>query len=68
MKNHFGYDLICFDDRIEFAMELCQKNKPIEEEELEDEEKRVIFEEMERDLKENLKTLHSLKIMHRDIK
>ena len=23
MKNHFGYDLICFDDRIEFAMELC---------------------------------------------
>ena len=28
MDNIFGYDLVCYNDRIEFAMELCEMNLP----------------------------------------
>ena len=51
-----GYDIICYNDSIEFAMELC------------DDVKEPQNEHFERDLLEGMKTMHSLHIVHRDIK
>ena len=51
----FGFDVLLFDDSIEFAMEMCEQNY-------------LEAERMEKDLIEGLKVMHSLKIVHRDIK
>ena len=51
----FGFDVLLFDDSIEFAMEMCEQNY-------------LEVERMEKDLIEGLKVMHSLKIVHRDIK
>ena len=51
----FGFDVLLFDDSIEFAMEMCEQN--LEE-----------VERMESDLMKGLKMMHSLKVVHRDIK
>ena len=59
MDKIFGYDLICYEDSIEFAMELCQQPNEVKEEEEEN---------IRQELFENLKTMHSLKMVHRDIK
>ena len=31
IENIFGFDLICYDDSIEFAMEFCQQSVDVEE-------------------------------------
>ena len=51
----FGFDVLLLDDSIEFAMEMCECN--IGE-----------IKGMEKDLMQGMKTMHSLKIVHRDIK
>ena len=57
MEKIFGYDILSFNDGIEFAMEMCQKNNPWSSKE-----------EIENDLREGMKKMHSLKIVHRDVK
>ena len=56
MENIFGYDLVCYNDRIEFAMELCEMNLAEEDT------------HFTADLLEGLKKMHKLKMVHRDIK
>ena len=56
MDNIFGYDLVCYNDRIEFAMELCEMNLTEEDT------------DFKTDLFEGLKKMHTLKMVHRDIK
>ena len=56
MENIFGYDLVCYNDRIEFAMELCKMNLAEEDT------------HFTADLLEGLKKMHKLKMVHRDIK
>ena len=51
----FGFDILLFDDSIEFAMEVCDRNRGHPE-------------RMESDLMQGLKLMHSLNIVHRDIK
>lgn len=54
LKQSFGFDLIISHDCIEFSMELC---KPF-----------VLTPENEQKLIENMKKMHLLQIVHRDIK
>ena len=56
LEKVLGYDIICYNDSIEFAMELC------------DDVKEPHSNEFERDLMEGMKKMHSLQIVHRDIK
>ena len=57
MESIFGYDLICYNDSIEFAMELCQHPDNVDERE-----------NIKRELFENLKTMHAFRMVHRDMK
>ena len=52
-----GYDLVCFNDCIEFQMELCQ---PLT--------RRDGYSSSEQDLKMGLAKLHAFKMVHKDIK
>ena len=56
MEKIFGYDIICYDDAIEFAMEFCKKTDNQEGKNL----KKELF--------ENMKVMHSLRMVHRDMK
>ena len=51
-----GYDIVCYNDSIEFAMELCRR---VDE---------VPTPTFEKELLEAMKAMHSLQIVHRDIK
>ena len=55
-ENIFGYDLVCYNDRIEFAMELCEMKLPEEDT------------NFTADLLQGLKKMHTLKMVHRDVK
>ena len=57
MNQVFGYDLICYDDTIEFAMEFCQQPVDVEEDK-----------DLKKELFENLKMMHTLRMVHRDVK
>lgn len=52
-----GYDLVCYNNCIEFQMELCEQVN-----------KKIDFRKYETDLKRCLGILHSLKIIHKDVK
>ena len=54
IENIFGYDIICYNDRIEFAMEHCGNDGYANDK----------YEQ----LFEAMKEMHSLKIVHRDMK
>ena len=56
LEKVLGYDIICYNDSIEFAMELC------------DDVKEPQSKDFEKDLLEGMKTMHSLQIVHRDVK
>ena len=55
MKRIFGYDIICYDDSIEFAMELCQeKNDSWEIEEIDffiEEDEKITYKEYNKEKK-----------------
>ena len=51
------YDLICYNDCVEFQMELCE---PVS--------LQINTKKFESDVKECLSTLHSLKFIHKDVK
>ena len=57
MDQIFGYDLICYDDSIEFAMEFCEQALSTDK-----------GDTMKKELFENLKLMHTLKMVHRDMK
>jgi serine/threonine protein kinase len=52
----FGFDLVCFENAIEFSMEFCQLPEANK------------LEKLESDLFTGLKAMHSLQIVHQDIK
>lgn len=56
LPNIFGYDIVCYNDAIEFAMELCEHGLGDEKESFGE------------DLFEGMKKMHTLKMVHRDIK
>lgn len=60
-----SFDLVCFNNCMEFAMELCQR--PASNPRFLS-QNGLGLESLQQQLLENLKTLHSLKIVHKDIK
>lgn len=52
-----SYDLICYNDCVEFKMQLCENISQI-----------VEVKKYEKDIKRCLATLHSFKIIHKDMK
>ena len=56
---HDSYDLVCYNNCIEFVMELCE---PIRK------NSNIPLERLETDLFNCMRTLHSARLVHRDIK
>ena len=54
MKKYFGFDLLIFNNRIEFAMERCTSISEFNE-------------KIEADIWRNMATLHQWKVLHMDI-
>jgi serine/threonine protein kinase len=60
-----SYDVICFNNCIEFRMELCE---PLTNNQVDWQQKGICFKQIKQDLSERLALMHSLGLIHCDIK